>query len=65
MGSKKRSDKNKQELESTDISYYENKIESLKKSVKQLEKINKRKKELMKLEKKKKKILKDVKKRHK
>ncbi|MEY7999348.1 hypothetical protein AB8U03_03900 [Clostridium sp. Mt-5] len=53
------------ELESTDLGYYENKAESLKKTVKQLEKMNKRKKEVMKLEKKKRRILREMKKVHK
>lgn len=64
MSHKKSHNRNTDELENKDLGYYENKVDSLKKTVKQLEKMNKRKKEVMKLEKKKRKMLKEMKKMH-
>lgn len=64
MSHKKSRRKNEEETENKDLGYYDNKVESLKKTVKHLEKINKRKKEVMKLEKKRRRMLKEMKKKH-
>ncbi|MFL0195589.1 hypothetical protein ACJDU8_08435 [Clostridium sp. WILCCON 0269] len=64
MSHKKSRNKSEEEMENKDLGYYENKAESLKKTVKHLEKINKRKKEVMKLEKKKRRMVKEMKKKH-
>lgn len=63
MGHNKKRQDN--EINNGDLKSYENKLEGLKRSLKELEKINKRKKEIMKLEKKRKRILKDMKRGHK
>ncbi|MBA5851449.1 hypothetical protein H2684_09035 [Clostridium sp. cel8] len=63
MSHKKKS-KSKEEIENQDLGYYENKVNSLKKTVKQLEKIKKRRKEVQELERKKRRIMKKMKKRH-
>ena len=65
MSHKRSHSRRTEEAENNDLGYYENKAESLKKTVKQLEKMHKKKKEVMKLEKKKKHILKEMKKVHK
>lgn len=65
MSRKKSHVKNiEEEIQNKDLGYYDNKVESLKKTVKQMEKINKRKKEVMKLEKKRKRMLKEMKRKH-
>ncbi|HBC97604.1 MAG TPA: hypothetical protein DC034_12520 [Clostridium sp.] len=64
--SHKRSHSQKTErVQDNDPGYYENKAESLKKTVKQLEKMHKKKKEVMKLEKRKRHILREMRKMHK
>lgn len=57
---KRREDKTKEE--NMDLGYYENRVNSLKKTVKQLHKIKKKKKEVRELEKRKRKIFKKIKK---
>jgi len=63
MGHKKL--KQEEEKEKMDLKLYEDKLEVLKKSVKELKKIRKREEEIGELEKKKKKILREMKKGHK
>ncbi|WP_446898271.1 hypothetical protein ACSVC9_15345 [Clostridium sp. LBM24168] len=63
MSHKKRSE-NKEQIENKDLGYYENKVNSLKKTVKQLEKIKRRKKQEAELEKKKRRILRKMRKHH-
>lgn len=63
MGHKKL--KQEEEKEKIDLKLYEDRVEVLKKSVKELKKVRKREEEIEKLEKKKKKILREMKKGHK
>ncbi|MCI1944942.1 hypothetical protein [Clostridium luticellarii] len=53
------------DVKNNDLGYYENRAESLKKTVKQLEKMHKKKKEVMKLEKKRRHILRQMRRAHK
>lgn len=62
--SHKRKSENKEQIENKDLGYYENRVNSLKKTVKQLEKIKRRKKQEAELERKKRKILRKIKKHH-
>jgi hypothetical protein len=57
--------KNKKEEEKLDLKSYEDKLDVLKRSVKELKKIKEREEDIRKLEKKKKKILKEMKNGHK
>ncbi|MBP2032352.1 uncharacterized membrane protein YgaE (UPF0421/DUF939 family) [Clostridium algifaecis] len=62
--SHKKENEYKGQDEDRDFTYYENRANSLKKTVKQLEKIKRMKKHVNELERKKKKILKKMKKHH-
>lgn len=62
--SHKRRSEDREQIENKDLGYYENKVNSLKKTVKQLEKIKRRKKQTVELERKKRKILRKMKKHH-
>lgn len=62
--SHKKENRYKEQAENKDFAYYENRANSLKKTVKQLEKIKKAKKHVNELEKKRKKVLKKMKKHH-
>lgn len=63
MSHKKRYEDREQD-ENKDLGYYENKVNSLKKTVKQLDKMKRRKKQAAELERKKRKILKKMKRHH-
>ncbi|MBR9648847.1 hypothetical protein [Clostridium tyrobutyricum] len=62
--SHKRRYKDRKEDENNDLEYYDNKVNSLKKTVKQMYKIKRRKKEISELERKRRKILKKMDKHH-
>ncbi|MCH3965328.1 MAG: hypothetical protein LKE46_13795 [Clostridium sp.] len=62
--SHKRKSEDRDQIENKDLGYYENRVTSLKKTVKQLEKIKRRKKQEAELERKRRKILRKIKKHH-